>query len=104
MNTARALLPLFGLLAFGAAPAPDPLEHARALQKRMPLIDGHNDYPWQVFEKANGDLAKLDIARPQPDLNTDIARLRAGGLGGQFWSVYVPAADRRSASDGPSLA
>jgi membrane dipeptidase len=67
------------------------LERAQALHKQVPLIDGHNDYPWAVRENAGRDLEKLDIARPQPSIMTDIARLRAGGVGGQFWSVYVPA-------------
>ena len=58
--------------------------------RSTPLIDGHNDYPWQVREKAGLDLAKLDLRQPQPTLHTDLARLRAGQLGGQFWSVYVP--------------
>ena len=66
------------------------LERARALSKHVPLIDGHNDYPWELREKAQRDLEKLDISKPQPTLMTDIARLRAGGVGGQFWSVYVP--------------
>ena len=67
------------------------LDRARALHKQAPLIDGHNDYPWALREKAQRDLSKLDISRPQPSVMTDIARLRAGGVGGQFWSVYVPA-------------
>ena len=67
------------------------LERARALHKKSPLIDGHNDYPWALRENAQRDLDKLDISRSQPSIMTDIARLRAGGVGGQFWSVYVPA-------------
>jgi membrane dipeptidase len=67
------------------------LDRARALHKQVPLIDGHNDYPWALRENAASDLEKLDISRPQPSIMTDIARLRAGGVGGQFWSVYVPA-------------
>src|SRR4051812_23417517 len=66
------------------------LDHARALLKQTPLIDGHNDYPWALREKAQRNFEKLDIAKPQPTIMTDIARLRAGGVGGQFWSVYVP--------------
>ena len=65
------------------------LEQARALQKRTPLIDGHNDFPMVLREKAERDLDKLDIKKPQPTIMTDIARLRTGGIGGQFWSVYV---------------
>jgi len=67
------------------------LERARALHKQVPLIDGHNDYPWALREKAGRDLEKLDITKSQPSIMTDIPRLRAGGVGGQFWSVYVPA-------------
>jgi membrane dipeptidase len=66
------------------------IARARALHKSVPLIDGHNDYPWELREKAQRDLERLDIARAQPSIMTDIARLRAGGVGAQFWSVYVP--------------
>ena len=69
------------------------LSRARALHTQSPLIDGHNDFPWAVREKAGGDLRALDISAPQPSIMTDIARLRAGGVGGQFWSVYVPVDD-----------
>lgn len=76
----------------GARPsASDPLEHARRLHGLVPLIDGHNDLVWRLNERAGGHLSRIDIARPQPDLMTDIPRLRRGGVGGQFWSVYVPA-------------
>ena len=69
----------------------DVLSRARALHKQVPLIDGHNDYPWALREQnAERDLNKLDIRMPQPKIHTDIPRLRAGGVGGQFWSVYVP--------------
>jgi membrane dipeptidase len=66
------------------------LSRARALHKQVPLVDGHNDYPWALRENAGRDLDKLDITKPQPTIMTDIPRLRAGGVGGQFWSVYVP--------------
>jgi membrane dipeptidase len=82
------------LLAMLAASAQQDslLERARKLHAAVPLIDGHNDYPWTVREKVpDRDLAKLDITQPQPAIHTDIARLRQGGVGGQFWSVYVPA-------------
>ncbi len=67
------------------------LDRARTLHKQVPLIDGHNDYPWALRENAQRDLDKLDISKPQPTIMTDIPRLREGGVGGQFWSVYVPA-------------
>ena len=69
----------------------DLLARARALHGQAPLIDGHNDYPWALRGLDPGrDLAKADITKSVPALMTDIPRLRAGGLGGQFWSVYVP--------------
>ena len=88
---------VFFWIAFAVALLPVPqandaalLERARALLKQSPLIDGHNDYPWALREKAQRNFEKLDIANPQPSIMTDIARLRAGGVGAQFWSVYVP--------------
>jgi membrane dipeptidase len=63
---------------------------ARTIHRNTPVIDGHNDYPWLVRQNAAGDLALLDIATPKPALMTDIPRLRQGGVGGVFWSVYVP--------------
>ena len=88
-----ALLLLFLPMTMVHTQQPDAglLERARALHQQVPLIDGHNDYPWALRENAQQDLEKLDISRPQPSIMTDIARLRAGGVGGQFWSVYVPA-------------
>lgn len=66
------------------------LERARALLVEHPVVDGHNDLPWALREQARYDLDKLDIARDQSaTLHTDLARLRAGGVGAQFWSVYV---------------
>jgi len=64
-----------------------------------PLIDGHNDLPWEIRTRFNGDVAKVDLAAdtsklPAPageaTLMTDIPRLRAGHVGGQFWSVWIP--------------
>jgi membrane dipeptidase len=71
-------------------PADTFLERARALHRQVPVIDGHNDYPWEVRQRAGGDPAKLDIRGPQPATMTDIPRLREGGVGAQFWSAYTP--------------
>ncbi|XVU22200.1 dipeptidase [Actinoplanes sp. CA-054009] len=54
----------------------------------MPIIDGHNDLPMQLRGRYGYAVEGLD--EPRPELQTDIPRLRAGGVGGQFWSVYVP--------------
>lgn len=72
---------------------------ARALHREVPLIDGHNDFPWALREhNAERDLNRLDIRMSQPALHTDIPRLRAGGVGGQFWSVFVPVAFQGAAA------
>src|SRR5436190_17346247 len=55
------------------------------------VFDGHNDLPWEMRTKAESSFDKRDIAKNQPAMNTDIPRLRKGGVGAQFWSVYVPA-------------
>ncbi len=66
------------------------LERARGLMREVPLIDGHNDLPWAVRTRGGFSFDSIDIAQPQPELHTDIARLRAGLVGAQFWSTYVP--------------
>ena len=71
--------------------AQDFAARARALHKQTPLIDGHNDYPWALRGLDPGrDFSKAEISKPVPSLMTDIPRLRQGGVGGQFWSVYTP--------------
>ena len=97
MQSFTLLLTGLCIIALAAACAPaeeplpeDPLERAKALHAKSPLIDGHNDLPWQIRRKANRDVWAMDIAEPQPDLHTDIPRLREGMVGAQFWSVYVP--------------
>ena len=81
---------------------------ARALLQRFPLIDGHNDLPWALRARAGGDTsrvrltgpgdaaaepadqAEVNLAAPVAGTHTDLPRLTAGGVGAQFWSVYVP--------------
>ena len=68
------------------------LDKARELLREFPVVDGHNDLPWALREQVRYDLAARDIAQRQDAcLHTDIPRLREGGVGAQFWSVYVPA-------------
>lgn len=67
------------------------LEAARELLREFPVADGHNDLPWALREQVGYDLDARDITGDQSAfLHTDLARLRAGGVGAQFWSVYVP--------------
>lgn len=71
--------------------AADRLAEARELLASAPVVDGHNDLPWALREHCGYDLDRLDIAADQSGaLHTDLARMRAGGVGAQFWSVYVP--------------
>ncbi|MZE50521.1 membrane dipeptidase [Streptomyces sp. SID5770] len=71
--------------------AADRLAEARELLAGHPVVDGHNDLPWALREHVRYDLDRMDIAADQTGaLHTDLARLRAGGVGAQFWSVYVP--------------
>ena len=55
------------------------------------VLDGHNDLPWSLRQRSGLDLAGVDLAAGVPALQTDLPRLRAGGVGAQFWSVFVPA-------------
>ncbi|MBT2539133.1 dipeptidase [Streptomyces sp. ISL-44] len=66
------------------------LDEAHELLAEHPVVDGHNDLPWALRQQVRYDLAQRDIADDQSaHLHTDIPRLRAGGVGAQFWSVYV---------------
>ncbi|MFJ9803673.1 dipeptidase [Streptomyces wuyuanensis] len=68
----------------------DFLAEARSLLTSFPVVDGHNDLPWALREQVRYDLDRRDIATDQTgSLHTDIPRLRVGGVGAQFWSVYV---------------
>jgi membrane dipeptidase len=64
---------------------------------RFPLIDGHNDLPWEIRERFGSDPAAAGLSGRVNGIHTDIPRLVEGGVGGQFWSVYVPS---RLAGDG----
>jgi len=54
------------------------------------VFDGHNDLPWALRKHFESDLGRADLAVGIPELHTDLPRLRAGDVGAQFWSVYVP--------------
>ncbi len=88
-----AVLLLLMVLAPSLPAAEDAaLVHARKLLAKHPLIDGHNDLPWAIreYEKAPRDVVAYDLRQHTPG-QTDFERLKAGGVGGQFWSVFVPA-------------
>ena len=65
-------------------------EQAMAIHRRGYVFDGHNDLPWELRSKAPRLFEDFDIRIAQPKLHTDIPRLRAGNVGAQFWSVFVP--------------
>src|SRR5918996_2638195 len=73
----------------------DLVAKARDLLGRHPVIDGHNDLPWTIRQEpdAPGDIGAYDL-HGSTGGHTDLGRLRAGGVGGQFWSVFVPADGR----------
>ncbi len=76
---------------------PDPalVERARKILAAVPLIDGHNDLPWEYRQRVQNHLDRIDLqgdtSKFEKPMHTDIPRLRQGGVGGQFWSVYIPA-------------
>jgi membrane dipeptidase len=96
---AGALLGALCLALPALAAEPDAQRIARILAQ-TPLIDGHNDLPWEIRSRFASDLGKADLSRAtdalpapegSPPLMTDIPRLRTGHVGAQFWSVWIPA-------------
>jgi membrane dipeptidase len=76
-------------------PVPEAISTAdriRRLLTEHPVVDGHNDLAWEARELAGYDFDRLDIEAGTTATQTDLPRLRAGGVGGQFWSVWVPSA------------
>jgi len=91
------LLPFFLAAAPLAAPADDAAVKARIerLLTATPVIDGHNDLPWEIRVNHEAKVEALDLTRdtsklPKP-LQTDIPRLKKGHVGAQFWSVWITA-------------
>src|SRR5688500_15519820 len=78
-------------------PSPAHIALARRVLRTTPLVDGHNDLPWRIREDtvARGDVERYDLRKPTPG-HTDIARLRRGMVGAQFWSIYIPGEIRDS--------
>lgn len=67
------------------------LEQATQIHRDLPVVDGHNDLPWEIRTRAQSSLDKANPRKHLAGYHTDIDRLLAGGVGAQFWSVYVPA-------------
>jgi membrane dipeptidase len=94
------VLAAFMLLPTGAVGAEaDYFTRVLGILAKTPLIDGHNDLPWEIRDRFGGDLDAIDLKSDtsklpthtdDAPLMTDIPRLRAGHVGGQFWSVWVP--------------
>lgn len=108
-RSGAALCALVFTCAALAAPSTDPLARAQRVLTDTPLIDGHNDLPWIIRARFKSSVSAVDLAsdtahlKPAqtftyggaaeaevPAMMTDIPRLRAGQVGAQFWSVYVP--------------
>lgn len=89
--TLPALLALASFAGAARADEDKALQHARELLRDTILVDGHNDLPWavRIDKKAPNDIAAYDLRRPTSG-QTDLARLKQGGVGAQFWSVYIP--------------
>jgi membrane dipeptidase len=90
--TSHLLLLTVSMASAASAQSSDPaLEHARKLLESTPLIDGHNDLPWEIRESktAPRDVAAYDIRRTAPK-QTDLPRMAEGRVGAQFWSIYIP--------------
>jgi membrane dipeptidase len=82
--------------AYAVEVTPNAVSPARSLLDRFPVFDGHNDLAWALRKAtedgaAGPDPAAIDISQPVDFLQTDLPRLASGGVGAQFWSVYVPA-------------
>jgi membrane dipeptidase len=79
------------------------LATARNLLRSHPLVDGHNDLAWAIRRRFGRDLDRVDLAALVVGTHTDLPRLRRGGVGAQFWSVYVPGTLRGDAAVATTL-
>lgn len=93
-STARFAPLVLVLLATGPTPAADKLppvsERAKAVHAAGMLFDGHNDLPWRLRQDGDMAFTKFDLSKRLDSGQTDIPRLREGGVKAQFWSVYIP--------------
>ncbi len=94
MSIVAALLPL---QATGAVADPAIAARVERVLARAPIVDSHNDLPWELRERYEARVEAVDLSRDTAalayPLQTDIPRLRRGGVGAQFWSVWIPATE-----------
>jgi membrane dipeptidase len=99
MRLLSAAFVFLGAASLAAQPAPSAADWAKARRvlATTPLIDAHNDLPWAIRENADApmDVDRYDLRKTTKGM-TDLARLRTGMLGAQFWSVYIPGEIRDS--------
>ena len=74
----------------GSTPKVQVTERALRLHRGAPVFDGHNDFPWELRQQGASSFDKFDISKPATNFQTDIPRLRQGGVGAQFFVAYVP--------------
>jgi len=96
INIIRSLVLALAAMGVSSASAQTPEQVAQTVLAKNPVIDGHNDSPEQIAERFDSDFSKFDFRNTVPTMgtgskpmHTDIARLRKGGVGGQFWSVWI---------------
>lgn len=90
----KAALILAGTLISGAVGLAAEItltDQARRLTADSLVVDGHNDLPWALRQAGDSQVTRYNLRTVQTQFHTDIPRLREGGVGAQFWSVYVPA-------------
>ena len=86
LTGALATAPVFTI---GQEPDAALVARAKDILDKAPLIDTHNDLPSMLLERYGGNIAGLDLGIAHPDLCADVPRLRRGGVGAQYWSVFT---------------
>ncbi|HTE47954.1 MAG TPA: dipeptidase [Gemmatimonadaceae bacterium] len=89
--TASAASPARGQAAAGKTSADSNMARALRVLSTSPVMDGHNDLPWRIREDSvhPHDVEAYDLRKRTPGM-TDLARLKQGHVGAQFWSIYIP--------------
>src|SRR5262245_38160636 len=88
-----ALLVLSAAITTAQEPDAALVARAKAILDKGPFIETHNDLPTMLLEQYGGDIAGLDLGVEHPELCADVPRLRKGGVGAQYWSVWTNSAN-----------